>query len=281
MTALKFYLVTLVLLVPAANAQRDASIQANIRGGGGGIGRCTFEVVVDDVAEVEIRGDRGSIRTIAGAPANWMRLDCTQALPPNPRGFRFRGLNGRGSQRLVSDPRFDRGAVVRVQDPQGGSGRYVGELSWDGQQGGNWGPGPGAGVAPPPPGPNRPPGPGGNWGGGGWTGTNGGTFEFYGDGRGFLNRRDGRDLRVRDVRVSLDRSGFVNLAFQSEGFDRRLTFNGRATRYGWESIDAIFEDGPRSRSRATIYVDRRGNVQRITMDGRMRGDEFTLDWRSR
>lgn len=273
MRAWKSCLIALVLLVPAANAQREASIQANIRNGAGGISRCTFEVTVDDVAEVEIRGDRGWIRTLAGAPANWIRLDCTQALPPNPRGFRFRGVNGRGSQRLVSDPRGDRGAVIRVQDPQGGAGRYIGELSWDGQ-GGNWGPGPG---------PGRPPGPpGGNWGGGGgWTGTNGGTFEFNGDGRGFLSRRNGPDSRVRDVRVLLDRGGFVKLSFEAERFDRRLVFNGRATRYGWESIDAVFEDGPRDRSTATIYVNRRGEVLSINMNGRWRGDDFRLNWHSR
>jgi hypothetical protein len=275
MRVLQFCLAALVLVVPAANAQREASIQANIRGNGGGIGRCTFEVTVDDVAEVEIRGDRGWVRTIAGAPASWMRLDCTQPLPPDPRGFRFRGVNGRGSQRLVSDPRGNRGAVIRVQDPQGGAGRYVGELSWDGQGGGggNWGPGPG-------PGPGRPPGPppGGN---GGWTGTNGGVFQYNGDGRGFVSRRNGPDSRVRDVRVTLDRNGFVNLAFQAQGFDRPLQFNGRATRYGWESIDAVFQDGPRSRSTAIIYVDRRGNVQSINMNGWWRGDEFRLNWHSR
>lgn len=196
-----------------------------------------------------------------------VRLDCTQPLPPDPRGLRFRGVNGRGSQRLVSDPRANRGAVVRVSDPKGGSDRYVGELSWDGGQG-NWRPGPG-------PGPGRPPEPG------GWNGQRGGTFQFQGDGRGSLNRRNGPDSRVRDVRVTLDRAGSVNLAFQAEGFDRRLIFNGRATRYGGDSIDAVFDDGPRSRSTATIYVDRRGNVERISMNGRMRGDEFRLDWRSR
>jgi hypothetical protein len=269
MTVWKSYLAALVLLAPLAQAQREASIRANIRGGGGGggIGRCSYEVVVDDSAELEIRGDQGFIRTLAGAPANWIRLDCTQPLPQNTRDLQFRGLNGRGRQRLVGD----RGAaVVRIEDPQGGSGRYVGEISWDGR-GGNWGPDPG-----------RPPGNGGNWGGGdgGWSGQNGGTFQFNGDGRGFLNRRNGPDARVRDVRLTLDRRGFVNLAFQAEGFDRPLVFNGRATNYGPESIDAVFDDG-RARSTATIYVDRRGNVLRINMNGRIRGDDFRLDWRSR
>ena len=44
-------------------SQRRASI---VSGGGGDRGKCTAEVVVDGAADVEIRGDTGSLRTISG-----------------------------------------------------------------------------------------------------------------------------------------------------------------------------------------------------------------------
>ncbi|MGH9697763.1 MAG: hypothetical protein ACRD5Z_26720, partial [Bryobacteraceae bacterium] len=168
-----YILALAALWIPAAEGQGGASIRANIRGGGGD-GKCTFEVVVDGAAEVQIRGDQGSLRTLSGAPARWVRLDCNQPLPSNPSDFRFQGIDGRGRQDLVRDPRNNRGsAVVRIEDPKGGSEGYTGDIMWRGGNGGNWGPGPGGGGGRPPgrPGP-----------GGGWTGQNGGTFNFRGDG---------------------------------------------------------------------------------------------------
>lgn len=76
--------------------------QATMRGGGGDSGKCTIEVEVDGVAEVEIRGDRGRIRTLQGSPATWRRFECNGVLPANPANFRFRGIDGRGKQELVS-----------------------------------------------------------------------------------------------------------------------------------------------------------------------------------
>jgi len=131
----------------------QTTIQANLRGGSGSP-KCTGEVVVDGVAEVTVRGQRGSIRTLDGQPARWVRLDCNQAMPTNPTGFRFRGIDGRGSQRLVSEPGGGRGAVVRIEDPKGGSEGYTFDLEWTG--GSDFGGG-------------RPGGGGGN-GGGGWWG---------------------------------------------------------------------------------------------------------------
>ena len=115
-------------------AQRD-TIRANIRGGGGD-GKCTFEVEVDGVAEVEIRGDTGRLRTISGSPASWRRLDCNQAMPLRPYDFRFKGVDGRGRQDLIRDPESNRGiAVIRVEDPKGGREGYTGDLIWRGGSG--------------------------------------------------------------------------------------------------------------------------------------------------
>jgi hypothetical protein len=269
-----YVLALAALWIPAAEGQGGASIRANIRGGGGD-GKCTFEVVVDGAAEVQIRGDQGSLRTLSGAPARWVRLDCNQALPSNPSDFRFQGIDGRGRQDLVRDPRNNRGtAVVRIEDPKGGSEGYTGDIMWRGGNGGNWGPGPGGGGGGRPPGR---PGPG-----GGWTGQNGGIFNFRGDGNGFFVQRNGPNMRVRDVNVNLARNGAINLAFQAQGFrGGPLTFAGRATRFSGDSVSATLSGGPGMRANATIYLDRDGSVDRIDMNGNGRDGDFRLNWRSR
>jgi len=88
----------------------EAVIQMNIRGGGSADrGKCTAEVEVDGVAEVGIQGSEGRIRTISGQPAAWRRLDCTGPMPSSFSDFRFKGVDGRGRQTLIDDPRNNRG----------------------------------------------------------------------------------------------------------------------------------------------------------------------------
>ena len=82
--------------------------RANFTGGGGPEGKCTVEVIVDGSAEVEIRGDRAILRNLFGQPPQWRRFECTSPMPPNPVNFRFQGVDGRGSQNLVSAPRRGR-----------------------------------------------------------------------------------------------------------------------------------------------------------------------------
>jgi hypothetical protein len=122
----------LLLFAPVPSHAQENSIHANIRGGGGD-GKCTFEVEVDEVAEIEIRGDQGYLRTISGSPARWRRLDCNQALPSAPNNFRFQGIDGRGRQDLVRDPNQNRGvAVIRIEDPNRGREGYTGDIMWRG-----------------------------------------------------------------------------------------------------------------------------------------------------
>ena len=115
-----------------AGAQQGERRATMVGGGGGDRGKCTIEVVVDGIAEVEIRGDQGSIRNIAGQPAQWRRFQCSAPLPRNPGEFRFQGIDGRGRQNLVRDPRNGGVAVVRIEDPQGGSEGYTFDLIWGG-----------------------------------------------------------------------------------------------------------------------------------------------------
>lgn len=115
------------------SAQMHAqSIRATITGGDGD-GKCTFEVLVDGAADIEISGDRGIIRQLSGQPAQWRRLICNQPLPNNPGQFHFKGIDGRGSQQLVRDPNSSGGvAVIRIEDPKGGAEGYTGDIEWRG-----------------------------------------------------------------------------------------------------------------------------------------------------
>jgi hypothetical protein len=116
-------------IVNAQNVQR----RANITGGGSpDQGKCTVEVVVDGAAEVEIRGDSANLRNLSGQPPQWRRFQCTSPMPPNPGEFRFAGVDGRGSQQLVRDPRSGGSAVVRIEDPPSGSEGYTFDIFWSG-----------------------------------------------------------------------------------------------------------------------------------------------------
>jgi hypothetical protein len=104
--------------------------RATMRGGSPDRGKCTIEVVVDGAAEVEVRGDSAVLRNLAGQPPQWRRFECTGPMPANPANFRFSGVDGRGRQTLVRDPRNGGGAVVRIEDPGNGSEGYTFDLTW-------------------------------------------------------------------------------------------------------------------------------------------------------
>lgn len=107
-------------------------------GGNPDFGKCTIEVVVDGAAEVEIAGDNATLRNLKGQMPQWRRFICTAPLPRNPQNFRFSGVDGRGRQQLVRDPRDGGVAVVRIEDPDNGSEGYTFDLQWGG---GGQGPG--------------------------------------------------------------------------------------------------------------------------------------------
>jgi hypothetical protein len=101
-------------------------------GGAPDRGKCTIEVVVDGAADVEIRGDNAVLRNLAGQQPQWRRFECNGVMPQNPPNFRFAGVDGRGSQELVRGPQNGGPAVVRIQDPQGGSEGYTFDIFWGG-----------------------------------------------------------------------------------------------------------------------------------------------------
>ncbi len=127
--ALCFTIVTLAASVQAQSSSRTAS-RSGFRGDHG---KCTIEVNVDGVAEVEIQGDRGILYTLTGAPAQWVRFECNDTLPRVPDDFRFSGVDGRGRQTLIRDPRGNRGvAVIRIEDNKGGREGYTFDIEWRG-----------------------------------------------------------------------------------------------------------------------------------------------------
>ena len=114
-------------------AQSTQTMRANIRGGStGDVGKCTIEVEVDGVADVEVRGDTGYLRTLQGQPSTWRRFECTSAMPRNPVDFRFKGIDGRGDVRLMREPGSAGAAVVRIDDNKGGREGYTFDLEWRG-----------------------------------------------------------------------------------------------------------------------------------------------------
>jgi len=274
----------------------EAVIQMNIRGGGSAEqGKCTAEVEVDGVAEVGIRASEGRIRTISGQPATWRRLDCTGPLPSSFADFRFKGVDGRGRQTLIVDPRNNRGlAVVRIEDPQGGREGYTFDLEWrggtgwtaspgsgwgggsgwgTGGSGSGWGSGGGSGW-----------GSGGNW-GGGWGSGWGNTFSYSGRGRGAFSMDSGQSYDLRGASVMADRnSGEVQIRFASGFGGDALQFRGRLERVSADAIEARLTEGINRGdaapvdARARILLRDANRVRSILIDGRARNERFRVNY---
>ena len=311
---MKFRLTILIALATALSAQRITDTRtASIRGGGGD-GKCTVEVDVDDVADVEISGNRAQVRTLSGAPAGIRRFECNQELPSNPNDFRFQGVDGRGRQTLSSQPNGRRPAVIRIEDSKGGRENYTFDIFWRGG-GGGFGNGNGDGTGY---GSRNGNGNGNNDGYGnrngngnsdGYGNRNGngsGNGSIFGNGNGngngngvsnnngwnsdlnFNGRGDGTlrsdrngDLRLFNCRVSINRRGNVDVSFDTDS-NSRLTFVGRVQRMDGDRIIADM-NGNNIGGQMEIEVDSRNRVRSIFMqrqNGRDSRDSYELNWRN-
>ena len=122
-----------ILLVAGTALAQSDSRQASMRGSRGDSGKCTIEVNVDGVVEVEISGTRANLHTLQGIPGRFVRFECNDTLPRYPDDFKFSGIDGRGRQTLIRDPRENRGiALIRLEDPKGGSEGYTFDIEWRG-----------------------------------------------------------------------------------------------------------------------------------------------------
>jgi hypothetical protein len=123
-------LAVLISSLGAQSLERRADL---VGGADSSRGKCTVEVVVDGTAEVQIRGITGTLRDLQGQQPQWRRFQCTAPVPSNPGYFRFEGVDGRGRQELVEDPRSSGVAVVRITDADRGAEGYTFDLIWDNQ----------------------------------------------------------------------------------------------------------------------------------------------------
>jgi hypothetical protein len=262
-----------LLLAAPAFAQQVAAYRAQIRGGGGDRGKCTIEVEVDGVAEIEIQGDQGRMRTLSGNPSAWRRMECNAPLPQNPLEFHFSGVDGRGRQTLLRDPASNRGtAVVRIEDPQGGREGYTFDIEWRGAGGAGYrgDGGGGGGVI------DR----GGDQGrDDGYRGDRDGRWNdeirFTGRGDGYFKNFRGPDDRLYDCEVSVDRRGLVTVTFQNDRRSRS-TFTGRLTRFDRNLIVADMS-GRGVRGTMQIRMGGRDRVSDISMSATGR-ERFELNW---
>ena len=127
----RLVLFTLGTLASLALQAQSFTQRAIITGGGSrDEGKCTIEVVVDDAAQVEVRGDTAVLRTLRGHPAEWRRFQCNTPMPLNPAGLRFEGRDGRGLQQLVRDNRNSGATVVYIEDRDSGREGYTFDLIW-------------------------------------------------------------------------------------------------------------------------------------------------------
>ena len=115
-----------------------------------GKGQCDIRLRVDGEAEVSVRGDMVSVRTISGRDARDDGSECNEPLPTRAvSDFNYEVRDRRGDIELLSEPtqRSGNRAVVRIRDNEGGEGRYHFRLTWqmDGRvsgSGGGFPPGP-------------------------------------------------------------------------------------------------------------------------------------------
>jgi hypothetical protein len=104
------------------------------RGGGPGGGEsCNLMVLVDGVAEVEIRGDRAVLRNISGQPPQFRAFECSRPIPPNAPGLRFIAESGRGRQEMAREYREGGPVIVHIEDHDGGAGEYRFRIAWGGR----------------------------------------------------------------------------------------------------------------------------------------------------
>jgi hypothetical protein len=262
-----------LMLTAPVFAQQVATFRAQMRGGGDH-GKCTIEVDVDGVAEIELQGDQGRMRTLSGNPSGWRRMECNQPIPPNPQGFRFSGVDGRGRQTLLRDPSSNRGvAVVRIEDPQGGHEGYTFDIEWGGIGGEVYrGNGPGRPIDPRAVDGDRPR-------DGDWNRDRNGRWNdevrFNGRGDGYFMDFRGPDDRLYDCEVTVDRRGQVTVTFQNDRRSRS-SFTGRLTRFDRDVIVADMS-GRGVHGSMEIRLNGRDRVNEISMSARGR-ERFELRW---
>ena len=95
-------------------------------------GRLNWSGNVDDRASVSIHGRDVRTQTVSGKPVQGVTTRMFGRLPTEHPIFVNMTKRGRGTVRVVQQPRSsnDYTAVVRIHDPQPGAGHYRFQLEW-------------------------------------------------------------------------------------------------------------------------------------------------------
>lgn len=235
--------------------------------------QCDIRLKVDDQVEVKIHKDQVQIHTLSGQDAHNDGSECTAALPGHEApGFAFQAIDGRGEVRMLAAPsrENDFSAVVRINDPGSGVGRYHFRLTWN-----DSGVGPEAhrgekDSQPPPGGP-----PGFAW-------NNVTTYS----GRGHGESRLGQVSQpLADASVNIDVSGKILVTFTSPVLrgekPKRVVFTGMVMERGENRMkaDMVTEDS-RLHGTMTLSVDKQ-NLNDIALDATNGQDHLHLTWERR
>lgn len=295
---------TLVLMTLAGGlyAQQITDTRIATRTGGGGDGKCTIEVEVDGLAEVEIFGNRAQIRTLSGSPSTFRRFECNQDMPAMPNDFRFKGIDGRGKQEMMRSAGGRSPAVIRIEDSQGGREGYTFDVMWrggsgvwdntnnngntgsifgDGRNNDTFGNNPNSGTF----------GDGRNNGGFGNNRNRGRDNDNYGNnntgwnrkmnfrgrGQGFFRNDRGSNATLKNCRVEINQNGMVETTFQTDGA-LAVSLRGRVQRV---DNDRIYADmsGNDVTGVMEIITDGRNRVRSVQMGGNGNNGRFELNWR--
>jgi|HigsolmetaAR201D_1030396.scaffolds.fasta_scaffold05544_4 hypothetical protein len=231
-----------------------------------GKGQCDIRLRVDHEVEVSVQGSQVFVRTIAGRDAQDAGSECNEPLPRGDvQNFRFEKRDGRGDIKLLAEPSRRNGyrAVVRIRDGSGGDDRYHFRLTWDITSNEGWDDRRSrsrqdfrGGYAP------------------------GATIRYRGSGSGTYARSGQRSEAIDDAEIVIDSDGTVTATFETDR-RRRISFTGRVTdrRNSIIRADVVSSNTVRDlHGEMTITLDRGREIDQVSLNGRSRGENVTLNW---
>ncbi|MBX5494661.1 MAG: hypothetical protein IRZ15_04945 [Bryobacteraceae bacterium] len=230
-----------------------------------GKGQCDIRLRVDHEVEVSVQGSHVFVRTIAGRDAQDAGSECNEPLPRGDvQNFRFEKHDGRGDMKLLAEPsrRNSYRAVVRIRDGSGGDDRYHFRLTWDITGNEGWG---------------RPSRPRRDFRSGDAPEA---TIRYRGSGSGTYARSGKRSEAIDDAEIVIDSDGTVTASFETDR-RRRISFTGRVTdrRNSIIQADVVSSNTVRDmRGEMTIQLDRRREIDQVSLNGQARGENVTLNW---
>jgi hypothetical protein len=126
----KYYSIAIAAMAAVGTlGAQDMQRRAMIGHGPGGGEGCSITVLVDGIADVEIRGDNATLRNVSGQAPQFREFECSRPIPPNA-DVRFTAEFGRGRQEMVRQGREGGAVVVHIEDSENGFGEYRFRLTW-------------------------------------------------------------------------------------------------------------------------------------------------------